>query len=72
MENKLYIEKVKLDSDGNFISSNLIVPTIEQINEFKSNKCNHDLRVDKLIYDVMGSPYDLRFCAVCNTCIGAI
>ena len=63
----LYIEKVKLDKSGHFLSSDCIKATINQIKEFKSKKCNHTDEVDTLIYDKDDSwPYASRYCGVCN------
>lgn len=69
---KLFIEKVELDSNGQFLCSKPIKATPEQIKEFKSKPCNHDLRVDKLIYDIPGWIYDLRHCGVCDAFLGRI
>lgn len=70
-ERTLYVEKVKV-IDNQFISSEIILATEDMIQEFKSKPCNHDLRVDKLIYDIEGWPYDLRYCGVCETFLGGI
>lgn len=67
---KLFIEKVTLDEKGDFLYSEPIPATEEQINEFKSKPCNHSTKVDKLIYDEWSWPYDARYCGVCDQIIG--
>lgn len=69
---KLYIEKVKVDEKGFFVSSELVDATEKDIEEFKNKPCNHSLHVDKLVYDLSGWPYDLRYCGICNASLGVI
>jgi hypothetical protein len=69
---KLFIEKVKLDKQGFFVSSDLIEATEDQIAQFKSRPCDHSLNVDKLVYDEPAWLYDLRYCGVCNAFIDFI
>lgn len=69
---KLFVEKVNLDHNNNFISSTTIPASKEQIEFFFSKPCNHDISKDKLIYDIKGYPYDIRYCAICNKSIAFI
>jgi hypothetical protein len=69
---KVFIEKVKVDERGFFISSDIVYPTSEQIEEFTKRGCEHSLHKDKLVYDEAGWPYDLRHCAFCGTFLGTI
>lgn len=69
---ELFIEKVTLDSKGQFLSSDLIPATTKDIAKFKSKPCNHSLNVDKLIYDEPQWIYDMRYCGVCGEFLGSI
>jgi hypothetical protein len=68
----IFIERVHVDKNGNFISSEPIKPTEKQIENFLKKGCVHDLNKDKLAYDEAGWMYDSRYCAICNQHIGFI
>jgi uncharacterized protein with ATP-grasp and redox domains len=76
IENKikqdLFVEKVKVSTTGEFLSSIVIPATEKDIEEFKNKPCNHSLHVDKLVYDLPGWPYDSRYCGICNASLGII
>jgi hypothetical protein len=68
----LYVERVTLGGDGQFVSSKVVRATDEQIRGFRGEPCSHRMEVDKLIYDEPGHPYDTRYCGVCDQFIGFI
>lgn len=71
-DHKVFIEKAKTDSRGQFISSILISPVCrEEIHELILYH-SHNLSSDKLCFDTAGWPYDSRYCAICNTFLGSI
>lgn len=72
MKKKLFVEMVTLSPGGRFLSSEVKEATPQEITEFKSKGCKHDLTVNKLIYDIAAHPYDLRYCGVCDEFIGYI
>lgn len=72
MNKKLYIEKVKLNYKKCYSSSELVPATNDQIAEFKSKSCDHDIRLDHLVYYEDQFPDKALWCGVCNNFIGVI
>lgn len=72
-EKRVWIEKITSGNGMHVMSSDIVEPTKEDIEIFKSQKCDHDVCTKQLIYDEYdGFMYDHRYCAICGISLGLV
>lgn len=70
---KLYVEKVELDSNGDFKVIKINTPTIDDLKQFCSSSCDHNFKKSKLFFEVQyPSGNTSRFCGICKEYLGDI
>jgi hypothetical protein len=75
VEVEAWVETIKEGWGAHVCMSDLREATLEDIDKFKADKCDHSMEADRkeqLIFDKQGWPYDLRYCVVCGASLGLV
>ncbi len=67
-----FLEIVIERQDGTVIMSDVREPTLKEVEEIKSEPCDHWHQKLQLVHDERGPIYDSRSCALCGCDLGTV